>query len=199
MLASASPRRIELMRQAGWVFETAASAAEQETVGVLEADAHGRGWTLEEVRSRARRAAVEKARPVSATRPDAVVVAADTVVVVDGVILGKPTTPDEAAEMLRRLSGRTHSVTTGIAVTCGRSGVTLADDSTTAVQFRALSPEEILRYVASGEPMDKAGAYGIQGRAALFVEKLEGDYFAVVGLPLALLARMLETFGMHPA
>ncbi len=199
VLASASPRRVELLRQVGWSFEIAATASEEETLGVLGAGAGGQGWTLDQVRARARRAALEKARPVSEARPDAVVIAADTVVMVDGIVLGKPTTADEAVEMLHRLSGRTHHVTTGVVVAHGRRGVTLADDSTTAVQFRALPPEEVLRYVASGEPMDKAGAYGIQGRAALFVERLEGDYFTVVGLPLARLARMLETIGVRPA
>jgi septum formation protein len=125
-----------------------------------------------------------------------VVIAADTVVVVDGVVLGKPETGDEAEAMLRQLSGRAHHVTTGVVVAHGRRGVTLEDDVTTVVQFRTLGQEEIHRYVASGEPMDKAGAYGIQGRAALFVERLEGDYFAVVGLPLARLARMLSAVGV---
>jgi len=110
--------------------------------------------------------------------------------------LGKPQTAQEAEEMLRRLSGRTHHVTTGVVVAHGRRAITLAGESTTAVRFRTLSDREITRYVASGEPMDKAGAYGIQGRAALFVERLEGDYFAVVGLPLARLARMLESVGV---
>lgn len=198
VLASASPRRAELLRQVGWFFEVAAAATEEETIGVIPSGAGHQEWTLDLVRAHARRAAMEKARPVSEARPDAVVIAADTVVTVDGIVLGKPTTAGEAAEMLRRLAGRTHHVVTGVVVAHGRRGVTLADDSTTAVQFRALLPEEILWYVASGEPMDKAGAYGIQGRAALFVEKLEGDYFGVVGLPLARLARMLETVGVRP-
>jgi septum formation protein len=125
-----------------------------------------------------------------------VVIAADTVVVIDGVVLGKPRTPADAEEMLLRLSGRTHHVTTGVVVAHGRRGLMLADDSVTAVRFRSLRRDEILRYIASGEPMDKAGAYGIQGRAALFVERVEGDYFGVVGLPLAPLARMLDAAGI---
>lgn len=166
---------------------------------MLASGADHRRWTLDQVRAHARRAALGKAGPVSGARPDAVVIAADTVVMVDGTVLGKPSTAGEAVEMLQRLAGRTHHVITGVVVAHGRLGVTLVDDSTTAVQFRVLPPEEVLRYVASGEPMDKAGAYGIQGRAALFVEKLEGDYFGVVGLPLARLARMLETIGVRPA
>jgi septum formation protein len=125
-----------------------------------------------------------------------VVIAADTVVVIDGVVLGKPRTSADAEEMLLRLSGRTHHVATGVVVAHGRRGLTLADDSVTAVRFRPLRRDEILRYIASGEPMDKAGAYGIQGRAALFVERVEGDYFGVVGLPLAPLARMLDAAGI---
>lgn len=199
VLASASPRRVELLRQVGWSFEIAATVPEEETLGVLAYGVGRQGWTLDQVRAHARRAALGKARSISDARPDAVIIAADTVVMVDGIVLGKPTTADEAVEMLHRLSGRMHHVTTGVVVAHGRRGVTLADDSTTAVYFRALLPEEVLRYVASGEPMDKAGAYGIQGRAALFVEKLEGDYFGVVGLPLARLARMLDAIGVRPA
>ncbi len=171
---------------------------EEETRGVLPAGpaAGGPGWTLDAVRARARQAALDKARPAVDARPDAVVIAADTVVMVDGVLLGKPSTSEDAEEMLHRLSGRTHHVTTGVVVAHGRREVTLADDSVTAVRFRTLRTEEILRYVATGEPMDKAGAYGIQGRAALFVDRVEGDYFGVVGLPLARLARMLESVGV---
>lgn len=197
MLASASPRRAQLLRQAGWTCEVWPTDGEEETRGTQAAHA-GPGWTLDEVRARARQAALVKARPAALARPDAVVIAADTMVVVEGVVLGKPATPDEAQAMLHRLSGRTHHVVTGVAVVQGRRGITLVDDSTTAIRFRALRQDEILRYVASGEPMDKAGAYGIQGRAALFVERLEGDYFGVVGLPLALLARMLDAVGVPP-
>ncbi len=198
VLASASPRRAELLRQIGLTFKVWSGAEEEETRGVLPAGPtpSGPGWTLEQVRAHARQAALRKARPVSLAQPDAVVIAADTVVVVDGVVLGKPGTRDEAEAMLRQLSGRAHYVTTGVVVAHSRRGVTLEDDVTTVVQFRTLGPEEIHRYVASGEPMDKAGAYGIQGRAALFVERLEGDYFAVVGLPLARLARMLDAVGV---
>jgi len=198
VLASASPRRAELLRQVGLSFEVWALGGEEETRGVLPAGpgAGGPGWTLDAVRARARQAALDKARPAADARPDAVVIAADTVVMVDGVLLGKPSAPGDAEEMLHRLSGRTHHVTTGIVVAYGRREVTLADDSVTAVRFRTLRAEEILRYVATGEPMDKAGAYGIQGRAALFVDRVEGDYFGVVGLPLARLARMLDSVGV---
>ena len=198
VLASASPRLAELLRQIGLSFAVWTGAEEEETRGVVPASpgVSGPGWTLDAVRARAGQTALDKARRAAGAQPDAVVIAADTMVVVDGVVLGKPATSGEAEEMLRRLSGRTHYVTTAVVVAHGRRGVTLADDSTTAVRFRPLRIEEILRYVASGEPMDKAGAYGIQGRAALFVERLEGDYFGVVGLPLALLGRLLADFGV---
>jgi len=148
------------------------------------------------VRARVRQAALDKARPAVDAQPEAVVIAADTMVVVDGVALGKPADASEATAMLHRLSGRAHQVTTGVVVAQGRAGLVLVEDETTTVWFRQLSPDEITRYVATGEPMDKAGAYGIQGRAALFVERLEGDYFTVVGLPLARLARMLQSVGV---
>lgn len=198
VLASASPRRAQLLHQVGLSFEVWAGAPEEETRGVLPAGpgGGGPGWTLESVRARARATALGKAQPAAAAQPDAVVIAADTVVVIDGVVLGKPRTPADAEEMLLRLSGRTHHVTTGVVVAHGRRGLTLADDSVTAVRFRPMRRDEILRYIASGEPMDKAGAYGIQGRAALFVERVEGDYFGVVGLPLAPLARMLDAAGI---
>ncbi|MGH2403218.1 MAG: Maf family protein [bacterium] len=205
LLASASPRRAELLRAVGLSFQVWAGAGEEETWGVLPSDPQARsaqgalhaGWTLEAVRTRARAAALRKARPAVDAHPDAVVIAADTMVVVDDVVLGKPSTPDEAGTMLRRLSGRTHHVTTGVVVAHGRRAVELADDSVTAVRFRTLRDDEILRYVATREPMDKAGAYGIQGRAALFVERVEGDYFGVVGLPLVSLARLLDSVGVQ--
>jgi septum formation protein len=198
VLASASPRRADLLRQLGVQFVVSAAGAEDETRGVVPASPApgGSRWTPDAVRARVRQVALDKARPVAVAQPGAVVIAADTMVVVDGMALGKPRDADDAASMLHRLSGRAHKVTTGVVVVCDRRGLVLADDETTTVWFRRLRPDEISRYVATGEPMDKAGAYGIQGRAALFVERLEGDYFAVVGLPLARLARMLDTVGV---
>jgi septum formation protein len=198
VLASASPRRAALLRQVGWSFTIWPTGAEDETRGAVPASpaAGGPGWTLDAVRARVRQAALDKARPAVDAQPEAVVIAADTMVVVDGVALGKPADASEATAMLHRLSGRAHQVTTGVVVAQGRAGLVLVEDETTTVWFRQLSPDEITRYVATGEPMDKAGAYGIQGRAALFVERLEGDYFTVVGLPLARLARMLQSVGV---
>ena len=119
-----------------------------------------------------------------------VVIAADTIVVLDGHILGKPASKAEAVAMLTALSGRVHQVMTGVAVLCGENA--LVHTEITDVHFRTLSPEEIKDYVATGEPMDKAGAYGIQGGAALFAEKIQGDYYNVMGLPLCRLWQMLS-------
>ena len=198
VLASASPRRADLLRQVGLDFQIWPSGGEEETRGVLPSSTEVREseWGLDQVRRRARTTALTKARPVSESQPDAIVIAADTVVVVDGVILGKPTSAADAAAMLRRLSGRTHHVTTGVAVLHGRRQLALSDVVSTAVTFRELDSDEIHRYVQSGEPMDKAGAYGIQGRAALFIDRIDGDYYAVVGLPLARLAGLLRAAGV---
>jgi septum formation protein len=120
-----------------------------------------------------------------------VVLGADTTVTIDGQILGKPEGPEDAARMLRMLSGRTHRVITGVAVVTEGSAEVAAE--VTAVRFLSLSDEEIAGYVATGEPLDKAGAYAIQGRAAKWIPRIEGCYFNVVGLPLALVATMLES------
>ena len=122
--------------------------------------------------------------------PEDLVIAADTIVVCDGKILGKPKSPAQAEEMLNLLSGRDHQVMTGLTLICGDRVKTCTE--ITNLRFRPLSQEEIRRYVASGEPMDKAGAYGIQGGAALFAERIEGDYYNVVGLPLCRLYKMIR-------
>jgi len=126
----------------------------------------------------------------SGVRVGLVVLGADTTVVVDGVILGKPADAADAARMLRMLSGRTHRVITGVAVVTAKRTEVAAE--VTAVKFLTLSEEEIAAYIATGEPMDKAGAYAIQGRAAKWIPRIEGDYFNVVGLPLALVSALLE-------
>ena len=137
-----------------------------------------------------------KAREIAAgAEEDDAVIAADTIVVHDGVVYGKPHSADEAAEMLRALSGSTHEVYTGVCVIRGGRCLCRADRS--AVTFRALSEEEIARYIATGEPMDKAGAYGAQGKGALFVERIDGDFFNVMGLPLCLLGEMLREQGVE--
>lgn len=131
----------------------------------------------------------EKALAIPRTDTD-VVVAADTIVVLDHKILGKPHSPEEAVQMLTALSGREHRVMTGVTVACGDRVLTHTE--ITHIRFRALSQKEILAYVATGEPMDKAGSYGIQGGAALFAAELRGDYFNVVGLPVCALHGMLR-------
>lgn len=130
--------------------------------------------------------------------PDAYVLGADTIVVCDGRLLGKPRTEEEAFAMLRLLSGRTHDVWTGVAIALPH-GVITSFAEKTAVTFWELDDEEIAAYIATGEPMDKAGAYGIQGRAALFVKRIEGDYLTVVGLPLSRTVRELRRLGWPPA
>ena len=129
----------------------------------------------------------------SASKED-IIISADTIVVIDGAILGKPKSEEEAAQMLRRLSGRTHTVYTGLTVRRGEESKSVV--SATGVTFRALHEGEIAAYIATGEPMDKAGAYGIQGYGSMFVSHLDGDYFGVMGLPVCTLADMLRSFGV---
>jgi septum formation protein len=136
--------------------------------------------------------ALDKARRVAAERASAVVIAADTIVVVRGVRMGKPDNAEQAAAMLRRLQGRTHEVWTGLAVVRGREARTAA--VATRVQFARMTEQEIGAYVRTREPLDKAGAYGIQGLGAMFVRRIEGDFFNVVGLPLQRLRLMLAEF-----
>lgn len=127
--------------------------------------------------------------------PGAVVIAADTVVALDGAVLGKPADESDAARMLSALSGRTHQVFTGLTVACGADVRTVSEE--TAVTFRPLTAEEIEAYIATGEPMDKAGAYGIQGYGALFIEGISGDYYNVMGLPVCRLGQILGQLGMN--
>jgi len=184
VLASQSPRRQDLLRQAGASFIAIPTDVEEDV------------WPGEDAFSHVRRLACAKAEAVDAAPAD-VVLGADTVVVVDGQILGKPRDHADAARMLRLLSGREHQVVTGICLRQGSRVVT--DAETTAVRFVELSEEEIRAYVASGEPLDKAGAYGIQGLAAKFIDRIEGCYFNVVGLPLALVWKRLKQLGFTSA
>ena len=181
ILASASPRRRELLTQAGYTFTV-------RTADLAEVTRPG-----EDAIRFTTRLAREKAEAVAAALPTdeaALVLGADTVVVVDGAILGKPRDAADAARMLRALSGRTHQVITGVCVLQGERRQCAAE--VTHVCFRALSDEEIDAYVATGEPLDKAGAYAIQGRAGQWVPRISGCYFNVVGLPLALVSSMLD-------
>jgi septum formation protein len=185
ILASNSPRRSELLRGIGLHFTTDPADVDESVLS---------GETPE---GYAVRVALDKARVSAARTSSGIVIAADTVVVLDGAILGKPVDALDAERMLLLLSGRTHRVITGVAIIDAGTGKTLADLSDTRVWFRTLTPVEIASYVSTGEPFDKAGAYGIQERGALLVEKIEGCYFNVVGLPLSLLGEMLKTFGLN--
>lgn len=177
ILASGSPRRRELLALFGHPF-TVHPADIDETMDPKKKP-------FDEVARLSR----EKARAVPRELDD-IVIAADTIVVCDDKILGKPKSEEEAKQMLRLLSGRTHQVMTGCTVLYGDKAVTVTE--VTQVRFRALSQKEIDRYVATKEPMDKAGAYGIQGGGALFCEALEGDYYNVMGLPVCRLGEILK-------
>lgn len=183
ILASSSPRRRDLLRLIGVPHE------------VHPAEIDERPDPCEEPAAHAERLAREKAMAVAAEHPDAIVIGSDTIVVVDDRILGKPRDEADAKQMLRQLSGRSHTVFTAVAAV--RAGTVEADVEAVDVTFRALSDHEIARYVATGEPMDKAGAYGIQGYGATIVERIEGDYFAVMGLAIVRLLRLLGRHGVR--
>lgn len=180
ILASQSPRRRELLALVGISHEVRPSSIDE---------SHR---PHETPRAYAERLAREKTE--SNGDREAVTIGSDTIVVVDGDILGKPVDEDDAARMLRRLSGRTHVVITAVAASW--RGTLVSGVEEVQVTFRPLSEPEIRRYIATGEPMDKAGAYGIQGFGATIVERVEGDYFAVMGLPLQRLTRLLERLGL---
>ena len=177
ILASRSPRRSELLAAAGIAFE------------VLAADVDETPHANESPVAYVERLAIEKARAVLRLRPDARVLGADTTVTIDGEILGKPVDEADAVRMLRLLNGRVHDVHTGVAV-ISRAGVQSAVD-TTRVWFRAMTDGDISWYVATGEPVDRAGAYAIQGYASRFIPRIEGSYSNVVGLPVALVSSIL--------
>jgi septum formation protein len=188
VLASASPRRQELLRNAGIPFTVFATNIPEEP------------QSGESGRDCAERLAREKARAALHQQPGKLVLAADTVVIVNGEILGKPRDEADAARMLHLLSGKTHQVTTGVCLagplrTGNEKLKTEFEDTrseTTLVTMTALSDEDIRSYIRSGEPMDKAGAYAIQGIASRWIPRIEGDFFNVVGLPVALVYRMLK-------
>jgi septum formation protein len=199
ILASASPRRRELLAQAGFTFEVRPAHVDEDVRAGEDAVA----YVVRLAREKAAAVFAElmlptgkpgeagPSTPLRSAQDDKVIaLGADTTVVVDGMILGKPRDAEDAARMLRMLSGRTHRVITGVAVV-GAGGVEVAAE-VTAVRFRSLSDEEIAAYIATGEPMDKAGGYAIQGMAARWIPRIEGDYFNVVGLPISLVATMLE-------
>lgn len=185
ILASSSPRRRELLTRVGCEFEVIVPDA-VEPLPKRGEDAHG--FVL--------RSAVAKCDAVASAHPERVVLAADTIVVLDGAILGKPRGSDDAFAMLKRLVGRTHQVMSCVAARRGERHIERL--SITDVSFRGdITDDELRRYVATGEPLDKAGAYGIQGLGSLLVRRIDGDYFGVVGLPIADTASILGEFGIR--
>lgn len=179
VLASGSPRRKELLEAAGVPFRVVVSDAEECAPETLSAD--------EIAMENAKAKALAVAMDLPAT---SIVIGADTIVVLDGRIFGKPTDEEDAARMLRALSGRTHQVITGVCIV--RDGESDCFADTTDVTFKALGDDDIASYIATGEPLDKAGAYGIQGEAGVFVDSIDGDYENVVGLPVRRLLRALD-------
>ena len=183
ILASASPRRKDLLTQAGYHFEVIPSTCDESVPQGLSAKDTVEGL------------AYQKALDVYSMYPDKTVLGADTIVCFDGEILGKPKDEADAARMLGMLSGQTHEVRTGFALLS--KGVEFVSSEAAMVTFFQLTDEQIRNYIQTGEPMDKAGAYGIQGKGAVLVRSVLGDYFNVVGLPIATVARALAALGIH--
>ena len=185
ILASQSPRRRELLTLVGITHEVRPADIDETYLAGEKPAAH------------AERLARGKCAVIAEREPGALVIGSDTIVVVDGDVLGKPTNEGDAAHMLRRLSGRSHIVVTAVAVAW--RGETRSAVEEVNVTFHSLSDDDIAAYIATREPMDKAGAYGIQGYGATIVERVDGDYFAVMGLPLQLLVRVLRELGIRYA
>ena len=183
ILASQSPRRRELLSLVGIAH------------AVQPADIDETQWPDEEPRAHCERLAREKVAAVAEREPKALVIGSDTIVILDGEVLGKPNDEAEARATLARLSGRSHTVMTAVAVRWRGQERSAVEE--VGVTFHALSAEQIAEYVATREPMDKAGAYGIQGYGATIVARVDGDYFAVMGLPLQRLVRLLAELGVY--
>jgi len=187
VLASRSPRRAELLTVAGIPFEISLAGDVESKLAVSLVDLHG------DPAAYASALAEAKARDVVSRNPGRLVLGADTVVVIEGDILEKPVDPEDAVRLLTRLAGRRHSVISAIALVGGAAGISgVFAHERTEVEFHSLSSAAIERYVATGEPMDKAGAYGIQGYGAMMVRGVRGCYFNVMGLPLARLGELLK-------
>ena len=185
ILASASPRRKELLEKIGLKFEVEPSNYAEDMHSRLSPDELARAISL------------GKARAVASKHKNAIVIAADTFIVFGGKIMGKPNTEAEARKMLMALRGKSHSVITGFTILDTEENKVLTKSVETVVHIKKLTPEEIDGYVKSKEPLDKAGAYAIQGLGSVIVERIEGDYFNVMGLPLSALAESLTEFGIH--
>ena len=184
ILASASPRRKELLEKLGLKFEVDASNCEEEIDPVLGPD------------ELVRRISITKAKAVAQRHQDAVIIAADTIGVIGKKLLGKPHTADEAGKMLAKISGKSHEVITGFTILDTVTNKIMTGTVSTKVYIKKLTRQEIAAYVQTGEPLDKAGAYGIQGLGAVIVKKIEGDYYNVMGLPLSALTEALIEFGI---
>ena len=184
ILASASPRRKDILSSAGFSFDIIPSDADESIEQTLSPEE-----TVKELAGR-------KALSVAQQHPDSVVFGCDTVVALDGVILGKPENDEDAFHMLRMLSGKTHKVSTGVCVMRLSDGKSISLSDTTEVTFYNLSDETIRSYIATSECADKAGAYGIQGFGSVLVKEIRGDYFSVMGLPVARAVRVLSEFGI---
>ena len=185
ILASASPRRVELLEKIGLRFKVEPSNYEEDMHSELEPHEF------------ARKISLEKAEAVASKHKNAIVIAADTIIVFGSKILGKPHTENEARKMLETINGKSHSVITGFSIIDTGKNKTLSKSVETKIHVRKLTLAEIDAYVKSKEPLDKAGAYAIQGLGAVIVEKIEGDYFNVVGLPLSALTEALKEFGIN--
>ncbi|MEP6569423.1 MAG: Maf family protein [Acidobacteriota bacterium] len=178
ILASQSPRRAEILTAVGWEFEAIAANIDETR------------FSGEDAVSYVKRLARTKAETVAERFPERLVIGADTVVVIEGEILGQPRDDEDARRMLRLLSGKWHEVLTGVALVRSGSSQVSIDHETTRVRFAEMSADEIDWYVATSEPRGKAGAYGIQGSAAFFIKGIQGDYFNVVGLPVRLVYQL---------
>jgi septum formation protein len=185
ILASSSPRRKALLENLGLEFKVDTSNTPEHVHKDLEPHHLARLHSL------------EKAQAVAERHRDAIVIAADTLGVLEGQVFGKPTSEDDARRTLKRMSGKCHLVITGFAIIDTKNQKTITRSIETKVWFRELRDEEIRAYVSSGEPMDKAGAYAIQGLGSLLVDRIEGDYYNVIGLPLSAMAESLKDFGVE--
>ena len=185
ILASASPRRKELLEKIGLRFEVEPSNYEEDMSSQLSPDELAKSISL------------EKARIVARKHRNAIVIAADTFIVFKGKIMGKPNTEAEARKMLSTLKGKSHSVITGFTILDTDENKVVSRSVETIIHIKNLTPEEIDAYVRSKEPLDKAGAYAVQGLGSVIVERIEGDYFNVMGLPLSALAEGLKEFGVY--
>lgn len=184
ILASGSPRRKQILEQFGLNFTVEVSDYEEKSIPGIAPSKFVETLSL------------EKAKAVAKNHNDAIIIGADTIVVLDNQILGKPKTKENAREMLKKLSGNTHSVFTGFTIIDTVNKRTITNHVVTKIKFKNLSEEEISAYIKTGEPMDKAGAYGYQGRGALFVEYIEGDYFSVLGFPILKIFEILKELGI---